>query len=64
MNIPKNVETINPEAFREVTELESVTYDPESQINKIAYFTFRGCEKLKEVTLPKKLNELDEVFCT
>ena len=62
MNIPKNVETINPEAFREITELESVTYDPESQINKIAYYTFRGCTKLKEVTLPKKLIELDEVF--
>ena len=62
MHFPENVETINPEAFREAEGITKITFAEGSKINSISYHAFRACKKLKEVTLPKGLTSLSEVF--
>ena len=66
MHIPANVKNINPEAFRDVEKLTNLTFDESSTLQYIGYYAFRWCYRLKEVTLPKSLPELDEIFymCT
>ena len=66
MHIPANVKDINPEAFRDVEKLTNLTFDESSTLQYIGYYAFRWCYRLKEVTLPKSLPELDEIFymCT
>ena len=60
--IPANVERIDSEAFRDLRELTTVTFDPNSKVSDIFSSAFRGCGKLKEVTLPKNITWLGAVF--
>ena len=60
--IPTNVERIDSEAFRDLRELTTVTFDPNSKVTSIFSSAFRGCGKLKEVTLPKNITWLGAVF--
>ena len=57
--IPANVERIDSEAFRDLRELTTVTFDPNSKVSDIFSSAFRGCGKLKETYTIKKEN-LDE----
>ena len=45
-----------------MNSLTKVTFDKESQVNSLAGLAFRGCHNLKEVTLPKGLTSLGQVF--
>ena len=60
--IPQKVKSIGTDAFRSMNSLTKVTFDKESQVNYLAGLAFRGCQKLKEVTLPKGLTSLGTVF--
>ena len=62
MHIPAKVQRINAEAFRDVQNLKTITFDPNSQLQEIEYYAFRWCSSLKEVTLPKSLPRLNEIF--
>ena len=62
MFFPDNVETINAEAFREAEGITKITFSSGSKITSISYHAFRACKKLKEVTLPKGITSLSEVF--
>ena len=66
MYIPANVKAIKAEAFRDLPNLKTLTFDPNSKVESIEYYAFRDCRKLKEVTLPKSLLSLGEIFhmCT
>ncbi len=66
MHVPANVKHINAEAFRDVQGLNTITFDPNSKLENIQYYAFRWCYGLKEVTLPKSLPRLNEIFymCT
>jgi len=60
--IPASVESIDKEAFRGLSELTTVTFDPNSKVYSLSDLAFRGCGKLKEVTLPKNITWLGAVF--
>ncbi|WP_314955084.1 leucine-rich repeat protein [Hoylesella loescheii] len=60
--IPASVERIDKEAFRGLSELTTVTFDPNSKVYSLSDLAFRGCGKLKEVTLPKNITWLGAVF--
>ena len=45
-----------------MNSLTKVTFDKESQVSYLAGLAFRGCQNLKEVTLPKGLTSLGTVF--
>ena len=60
--IPAAVLSIGSETFRGMENLTKVTFDPNSKVNSIQALAFRGCGKLKEVTLPKELGYLAAVF--
>ena len=62
MHIPAKVARINAEAFRDVQNLKTITFDANSQLQEIEYYAFRWCSSLKEVTLPKSLPKLNEIF--
>ena len=60
--IPQKVKSIGTDAFRSMNSLTKVTFDKESQVSYLAGLAFRGCQNLKEVTLPKGLTSLGTVF--
>ena len=60
--IPASVERIDKEAFRGLSELTTVAFDPNSKVYSLSDLAFRGCGKLKEVTLPKNITWLGAVF--
>ena len=60
--IPASVESIGKEAFRGLDELTTVTFAPNSKVHSLSDLAFRGCGKLKEVTLPKEITWLGAVF--
>ena len=62
MNFPKGLEKINDEAFRQLPNLESVTFEKPSDVTHIGKAAFRACPKLKVVTLPSKVKSLDKPF--
>ncbi len=66
MHFPAKVTRINAEAFRDVQNLKTITFDANSNLQEIEYYAFRWCYALKEVTLPKSLQRLNEIFymCT
>lgn len=66
MHIPAKVKNINAMAFRGMSNLERIIFDANSQLEDIQYYAFWSCNKLKEVTLPKSLLYLNEIFyvCT
>ena len=62
ITIPKAVEKVGKAAFRNMTNLETVTFEKPSSTTTLEQAAFRGCEKLKTVTLPATITELNDVF--
>lgn len=62
IHIPQNVEAIGSNAFRQLSNLSTLTFDANSKVNYISDLAFRGCSKLKVVTLPKGITSLGAVF--
>ena len=62
MHFPAKVTRINAEAFRDVENLKTITFDANSNLQEIEYHAFRWCHSLKEVSLPKSLQRLNEIF--
>ena len=62
MNVPSNVKIIGNEAFRNMTELETVTFENPSQVTELKADVFRACDKLKEVMLPASITSLASSF--
>lgn len=62
ITIPKGVEKVGTAAFRNMSNLETVTFEKPSSTTTLEQAAFRGCEKLKTVTLPATITELNDVF--
>lgn len=62
ITIPKTVEKVGKAAFRNMSNLETVTFEKPSSTTTLEQAAFRGCEKLKTVTLPATITELNDVF--
>lgn len=62
ITIPKAVEKVGKAAFRNMSNLETVTFEKPSSTTTLEQAAFRGCEKLKTVTLPSTITELNDVF--
>ena len=62
ITIPKAVEKVGTAAFRNMSNLETVTFEKPSSTTTLEQAAFRGCEKLKTVTLPSTITELNDVF--
>ena len=62
MNVPSNVKIIGNEAFRNMTGLETVTFEKPSQVTELKADVFRACDKLKEVMLPASITNLASSF--
>ncbi|MBB3702038.1 leucine-rich repeat domain-containing protein [Alloprevotella rava] len=62
ITIPKAVEKVGTAAFRNMPNLETVTFEKPSSTTTLEQAAFRGCEKLKTVTLPATITELNDVF--
>ena len=62
MNFPKGLEKINDEAFRQLPNLATVTFEKPSDVTHLGTAVFRACPKLKVVTLPSKVKSLDKPF--
>ena len=55
VSIPSSVDTIGSHAFRESENLETVTFENNSQVKKIGDYAFERTLKLHTVTLPENL---------
>ena len=62
MTFPKGLDSIKDEAFRQLPNLENVTFVEPSNVKHLGKAVFRACLKLKEVTLPSKVTSLDMPF--
>ena len=62
MVIPKNIEVMNEEVFRTAVAIETISFEETSKVTKIGHHAFRAIPKLKEVTLPSTLTEINEMF--
>jgi len=62
MIIPSNVKIIGNEAFRNMTGLETVTFENPSQVTELKADVFRACDKLKEVMLPASITTIASAF--
>ena len=62
ITIPKTVEKVGKAAFRNMSNIETVTFEKPSSTTTLEQAAFRGCEKLKTVTLPATITELNDVF--
>ena len=61
-HFPDNVESIGADALRAMPKLTKVTFGENSKVTHIGYYAFRACNNLREVTLPKSLGYLGEIF--
>lgn len=59
INIPSNIRKISVGAFEHCDKLEKINFNEDSVI-EIAKNAFYGCERLKNVYLPKSLKRIDE----
>lgn len=55
INIPKSVTKLGLQAFGSCENLESVSYEPGSQLQSIANKVFYGCKSLKSFTFPESV---------
>lgn len=62
IEIPKGVNFIGNQAFRDMPRLETVTFEEPSSIEKFDNSIFFNCTKLTEVTLPSSLVEISDAF--
>ncbi|WP_455540675.1 leucine-rich repeat protein [Prevotella fusca] len=60
--IPTSVETIRKNAFTNALNMTKVTFEEESHITTMEEAAFSWCRYLEEVTLPKSLTKLTNVF--
>ncbi len=67
--VPSSVEQIDHTAFCNCSKLETVTFEPESQLTKMGDTgtrysgVFQGCTKLRTLEIPKNCSELGYRFC-
>ena len=61
-HFPDNVKSIGADALRAMPKLTTVTFGENSKVTHIGYYAFRACNNLREVTLPKSLGYLGEIF--
>ena len=66
ITIPISVSTVKDMAFREMYKLTKVTFKEPSVLKKLGTNAFWMCGALKEITLPKSLTSINDVFrdCT
>ena len=58
LTIPKNINQINDYAFFRCYNLETVTFEENSQISIIEDYAFSECYKLKSINLPDSITEI------
>lgn len=58
--IPSNVTKILNYAFQSCDELQSVTFEENSQLEEICQHAFDGCNNLSEIKLPKSVKILEK----
>lgn len=58
VTIPASVEVIHEMAFYNASNLEKVTFAPNSKLKTIGEQAFEGCTALKEIELPNSLDSL------
>ena len=54
ITIPSSVTSIDS-AFKNCTKLQSVTFEPNSELESIGNFAFDGCSSLRKIKLPKNI---------
>ena len=60
--IPTNVKKIGTDAFRNMLNIETATFKQPSSTQELNASSFWNCKKLKTVTLPSSITELNQVF--
>ncbi len=56
--VGKNVRSIGEQSFRNVTNMTSLTFDPEIQLTTIKTNAFRNCSALQAVVIPKTVTTM------
>lgn len=64
--IPASVQYIGPKAFLSCSNLESVIFEPESQLYEVGGYAFPGTPKFTNITFPKSYGKYSDEFevCT
>lgn len=55
IHIPASVKSMGASIFRDCSSLSSVTFDEDSQLEKISDTTFKNCVSLTSITFPKSV---------
>lgn len=58
VTISNTVEKIDAEAFNNCTKLETVTFEPGSQLTEISRNVFQNCSKLSQITIPASVTKI------
>ena len=58
--IPKEVKMVGKHAFKNNTNVQTVTFESGSQIEKIAMGAFESCAGLQEITFPSTIKEISD----
>ena len=64
VSIPQSVISTETAVFSHCTSLNKINFAPESKLTIIGDQTFSGCERVKEINLPKNLTKIgSSAFC-
>lgn len=59
IEIPRNVENMDADAFAKCSNLRSVIFEKESKLTRIESFTFERCSNLSSIEIPTSITKID-----
>ena len=60
ITIPDSVTSIERYAFENCTQLQSVTFEPNSKLESIGGYAFKNCSSLTSITIPSNVTSIGE----